>query len=64
MTDSPLTPPEHEHSAAIDEAARWLAGQQTRPLPIVPALRRRFGLTPVEACQAIREAGLIRARAM
>nr|WP_245396652.1 hypothetical protein [Jiella sonneratiae] len=62
MSTSALTPPEHEHSAAVDEAARWLASQAVAPHPIVPALRRRFGLTAPEACQAIREAGLIRGR--
>lgn len=48
----------HEHSAAVDEAAAWLASlpPHERPRPIVPALRQRFGLTALEACQAIREA--------
>lgn len=48
----------HEHSAAIDAAAEWLAStsQEKRPHPIVPALRQRFGLTALEAVQAIREA--------
>lgn len=48
----------HEHSAAITLAAEWLATvpQSERPKPIVPALRERFGLSAVEACQAIREA--------
>lgn len=48
----------HEHSAAVDEAAIWLVSlpPHERPRPIVPALRARFGLTVLEACQAIREA--------
>lgn len=60
-----LTPPEHEHSAAIDEAAAWLATKPRQQIgrPIVPALRERFGLSPAEACQAIQEAQLRRARA-
>lgn len=60
-----LTPPEHEHSAAIDQAARWLAllPAHQRPSPIVPAICQRFGLRPVEACQALRESALIRGRA-
>ncbi|WAP69301.1 hypothetical protein OH818_03100 [Jiella pelagia] len=66
MSTAPLGPTglDHESSAAVDEAARWLAFEKTPPHPIVPALRRRFGLSPVEACTAIREAGLIRARAV
>lgn len=47
----------HESSASIDEAAHWLrANRDLAERPIIPALRRRFGLTPLEACQAIREA--------
>lgn len=62
---SDLTPPEHEHTAAVDEAARWLAHlpQHERPSPVVPELRRRFGLSTLEATEACREAALIRARA-
>jgi len=61
-----LTPPEHEHSAAIDEAASWLAMTPRERIaqPIVPALRERFGLTPAEACAAIKEAQLRRARSL
>ncbi len=57
---------DHESSAAIDEAARWLASvpQAERPRPIVPAMRQRFGLSAVDACQAIREAALLHGRAM
>lgn len=64
MTDD-LTPPEHEHSAAVDEAARWLAMTPNLqlPRPVIPALRGRFDLSVREACQAIAEANLIRARA-
>jgi len=49
--------------SAIDGAALWLATEPNPTHPIVPALRRRFGLSPTEACQAIREAALIRGRA-
>lgn len=49
---APLTPPEHEHSAAVDEAARWLADQHQPPKPIVPALRQRFGLSGLQATEA------------
>lgn len=54
----------HEHSEAITEAATWLAVQSPRPSPIVPELQRRFGLSAVDACQTIREANLIRGRAI
>jgi hypothetical protein len=47
----------HEHSAAIETAAEWLAStpQAERPRPIVPHLQRTFGLSAIEAVQAIRE---------
>jgi hypothetical protein len=50
----------HETTAAIDEAARWLAEhrqelrQQLRP--IIPALRERFGLSNKDAILAAVEA--------
>ncbi|MHC2488153.1 hypothetical protein CN068_06895 [Sinorhizobium meliloti] len=47
-----LTPPEHEHSEAVTLAAQWLADQNPRPRPIVPALKQRFGLTCLQACEA------------
>lgn len=55
-----LSPPEHESTAAIDEAANWLINtpRHQRPGAAVPLLRARFGLTVVEACAAIREANL------
>lgn len=57
---------DHESSAAIDEAARFIATTPDAllPRPIVPALRRQFGLSVVEACAAIRGARLIRARSL
>jgi hypothetical protein len=60
-----LTPPEHQHTAAIDEAAQWLATTPRRQIEgaIVPALQHRFGLNAAEACAAIREVNLRRARA-
>ncbi|QKC84385.1 hypothetical protein [Mesorhizobium sp. NZP2077] len=60
-----LTAPEHSHTAAIDQAAQWLATTppRQRPAPLVPAMREMFGLSAVEVCAAIREAQLIRARA-
>ena len=53
----------HESSAEIDRAAEWLAMQNPVPSPVVPEIRRRFALSLVEACQAIREAEAIRGRA-
>lgn len=60
-----VTPPEHQHSAAIDEAAAWLSLYPRERIgrPIIPALRERFGLSATEACEAVREANLRRARA-
>lgn len=43
----------HEHSAAVEEAAIWLADQQEPPRLAVPTLRARFGLSAQEACEAI-----------
>ncbi len=52
-----LTPPEHEHSAAVDEAARFLASTPPaeRPKPLVPGLKAMFGISSIEACEAIRQ---------
>lgn len=60
-----VTPPEHEHSAAIDEAAAWLSTtpERQRPRPLLPHLQKAFGLTVTQAIAAIREANLRRARA-
>ena len=67
MTDLPIggtTGLCHETSAAIDEAARWLATtpRRQRQRAAVPLLRERYGLSAPEACQAIAEANLIKAR--
>lgn len=52
-----LSPPEHEHSAAIDQAAQFLAvtPPRERPVPLLPKLRAMFGLSAIECCEAIRE---------
>jgi len=47
-----VSPPEHEHSAAVEQAAQWLADQREAPHPVIPTLRERFGLTPLEATEA------------
>lgn len=61
---APLTPPEHQHSAAIDECARYLAEVPPgeRPTPLVPAMRAMFALTPVDVCEAIRQSHDLRRR--
>jgi len=47
-----LTPAEHERSDAVVVAAQWLSEQTPAPTPTVPALRSRFNLTALEACEA------------
>lgn len=39
-------------SESVILAAQWLADQTQPPRPIVPALKNRFGLSAVEACEA------------
>lgn len=53
---------DHEHNASVEEAAAWLAEQNPLPHPAVPALRARFGLTAVEACEACSLAQALRGR--
>jgi len=49
----------HESTAAIEQAAAWYREHRdTAEQPIIPAIRRRFGLTPLEAIMALREARL------
>lgn len=47
-TGAPSAPP----TAIVREAAIWLADQSSPPSPLIPALRDRFKLTAMEACQA------------
>jgi hypothetical protein len=60
-----LTSPEHEHSAAIDAAAEWLALHPRDRIsrPVLPMLRDRFGLSALEAVETIRTANLKHGRA-
>lgn len=52
-------------SNRITEAARWIVhGDRDKDKPLVQALKERFGLSAREACEAIAEANLIRARAI
>ena len=55
----------HESRHAIGQAAQFLATTPLyeRPKPLVPALKAKFGLSALGACQAIRESRLILARA-
>lgn len=46
----------HESSASIDAGADWLLSEDRTGQAIVPELRQRFGLTTLEAIEAIREA--------
>lgn len=55
-----MTGLDHEHSAAVEEAALWFAAQANPPRPAVPALRSRFNLTPLQACEAISMAGSLK----
>ncbi|MFB9979443.1 hypothetical protein ACFSQQ_14645 [Mesorhizobium kowhaii] len=60
-----MTGLDHEHSAAIDTAAEWLAKSSRDRIrrPIITELRERYGLSVAEACEVCREANLRRARA-
>ncbi|BCG80085.1 hypothetical protein [Mesorhizobium sp. 113-3-3] len=52
---------DHEMTAKVDEAAVWLAVNWWKAeRPLVPFLRRRFGLTPMEAVTAMRESARIK----
>lgn len=54
-----LTPAEHEHSAALDLAAEWLAERlrsQKLTFPVISELCFRFGLTTEQACAVAAEA--------
>lgn len=55
-----MTGIDHEGSAAVEQAAIWLAEQKESPRPAVPVLRRMFGICAVEACEAIALAGRYR----
>lgn len=47
----------HESTASIDAAADWLLSESDRTgQAILPEIKQRFGLTNLEAVEAIREA--------
>ena len=47
-----MTGADHEHSEAVVQAAMWLAELNPPPTPIIPAIRERFGISALEACEA------------
>lgn len=57
---------DHVGDDRVGIAATWLATtpRERRPRPILPHVQRTFGLSPAQACQAIEEANLRRARAL
>jgi hypothetical protein len=47
----------HQSSVAIEQAAAWYRdNREAVERPLIPALRRRFGLSAHEAVMALREA--------
>lgn len=56
-----MTGVDHELTDRTDEAAVWLAVNWWKAeRPLVPFLRKRFGLTPHEAVVSMRESARIR----
>jgi hypothetical protein len=52
-------------SPKAEQAVRWLiATPRDRSIPTIVQLRERFGLTPLEACLALREERLRIVRAI
>lgn len=49
---------DHQHSAAVDEAERWLVSLDREKIarPVIPFIRERFGLSLTEAIEAVRQA--------
>lgn len=48
-----MTGLDHEHSAAVQQAAQWLSEQNPAPHPALPIIRAKFGLTPLQGCEAL-----------
>ncbi|MCV3239671.1 hypothetical protein [Mesorhizobium sp. ZC-5] len=47
----------HETTEAVSIAARWYAEHRNEcGRPLIPTIRKRFNLTPLEACMALAEA--------
>jgi len=51
---------ELRESPNVTAAAQWLAEQKEPPFPVVPIIRREFGLSALEACDACRLAQTFR----
>lgn len=53
---------DHAHHEAVSLAASWLANEQNDPTgrAIVPEMMQRFGLTAVQAVEAIQRAQMLR----
>lgn len=50
-----MTGLDHHHSAAVEVAGGWLAEQVPGSVkPTIPVLRVRFGLTTMEAVEAVK----------
>jgi hypothetical protein len=56
----------HASSAAVDEAEAFLRAVPPgeRPRPLIPALREMFGISSLEAVEAIRQSHTIRGRSL
>jgi len=52
-----------KREAIILDAAKWLATHRKPPKPVIPAIMKEFPLSATEAAAAVKEAGLIKARA-
>lgn len=46
--------PTSSQNETVVAAARWLADQAEPPRAAVPELKKRFGLSAVQACEAIK----------
>lgn len=57
---------DREPDALVREAALWLVHNRRRDEQprVIPYICKTFGLSPLQAVEAIREANLIRARAL
>lgn len=53
--------PNPSQNDVVAQAARWLAEQVEPPRAAVPELKKRFGLSAVQACDAIALAARLRA---
>lgn len=51
---------EAHENPKVTTAAQWLAEQKEPPSPVVPIIRREFGLSALEACDACKLAQTFR----